>query len=540
MPVRAGEGADRPADDCGDAIIEMLRMRARPDVSHWLGHDLITGPAAEAAARRYGGKTIIIHHMDYIAYQNLGGGRGSQTVDNQRRQIALFEAADFAFGVGARLAKNARYLGAKHAQTIVPGFPEIMIPSDRKSDSLRAIIAGRFDEKSEPVKQVDLVVNAFGRAIREAGTLVPSLSAPSLTLLGVEAERAAKMERAATSKAGRSVNLVPASFNTDPKAFATHCSRANLAIMASRHEGFGLVGWEAIGTGTPLILGDDTGLTEQLRETLPTTCDSLVTIVAMGQGYEDVEANLAKEIINVSGNIPLALQKAKELRQALVNELGCTWDEAARRVLDALRLPVELPRLAAHSRPALREAVFDCRPTDHFPDCVELALSAGQGATQRSIELIAELRFGKAELDLGGIAAEIALRAARLRVVTESGRLEGARLGDDSRPAVGMEARAGGVWAFAAEKGERLPNKALGNEALCRIEAPLGTRLSASVEVTGAKRDLECKIYRSGKRPSPTKARIMELFLKNAIFKEDSGHILFSVAFIEERYDANE
>jgi hypothetical protein len=477
--------------------------------------------------------------MDYLAYQNLGGGRGAQTAANHRRQIELFDKADIAFGVGTRLTRNARALGAKTAYTIVPGFREITPPPCRKVDGLRAVAGGRFDEKSEPVKQVGLVARAFGHAIRTAGRLVPALRSPVLTLLGVEDARARELEQVAALKAGRSVNLVPAPFDPDPGAFATHCSRANLAILASRHEGFGLVGWEAIGTATPLILGDDTGLAEQLREALPMTIGSLATIVEMDRHDDEVEKAVADAIVATARDLPLALRKAKELRQALINELGCTWDEAARRVLDALGLPLEAPSRSLLRMPLASEAAFVCHPNDFFPDCVELLLAVGQGATSRSVELIAELRFGMAELDIDGVEAEIALRTARLRVITESGRLEGTRLGDRARPVSGIEARAGGIWALAAEKGKRLPNKALGDEALCCIEAPLGKSVSATVEVTAAKHDLYCKIQRPGKQPRPTTARVMEIFLKNALFKAESGHILFSTARIEEDRNAD-
>lgn len=536
LPVPAGKDPDRPAEDCGDAIIGMLRSRNLPAVSHWLGHDLITGQAAVNAARRHGGTAAVVHHMDYLAYQNLGGGRGDQTAENHARQIALFGAADVAFGVGTRLALSARALGAGTVHTIVPGFPAITPPSHRRTDSLRAITAGRFDEKSEPVKQTALLARAFGRAVRKGGTL----RSPSLTLLGVAAGRASTLEGIAATKAGRAVNVVPARFHPDRDLFATFSSRANLAILPSRHEGFGLVGWEAIGTGTPLILGDDTGLAEQLRETLPTTCESLATIVAMDCDDDEIEARLAEAILSVAGNIPLALRKARDLRAALVNELGCSWDEAARCVLEALDFPTEPFSPSAARRPAPSKVFFASRSDNHFQDCVELSLGVGQGATSRSIELIAELRFGKTELDLGDFAAEIAMRAARLRVITENGRLEGMRLGDPERPVPGVEARAGGIWALAAEKGEILPNKVLGNDALCRIEAPLGKTVRAAVEVTAAQRDLVCRIHRPGKPPRSATARVMEIFLKNAIFKEDSGHILFSTAHIEESGDADE
>ncbi len=529
VPVSADKEAfDRPDADCGQEIVAALReSEANVTVDHWIGHDLVTGYAAIRASERYGGSAVVVHHMDYLAYLNLSGGRGDDTTAKHEQQIDLFSRCDLALGVGARLTRTAAELGAQHSVSIIPGFPAIKPPAGRKRQVLSAVTAGRFDARSDAVKQVGLAVAGFGRAIRTAGALIDTLPNATLTALGTDGhERQIELEALAVKEAGRSVKLVPAKFNPDPASVAKHLSRANLAIMPSRHEGFGLIGWEAIGTGTPLILGADTGLAEQLKE-LSVTGDGLAQVLSLTGNSSDKDL-VRDAIVNVARDIPRALRKAEALRDALIADLGCTWTGAACTLLDALgvrRASSPSPRSApgtVHVR---------CRASDRFPETVELALAAGQGATPSLIELIAEIRFGSTEVGIDGIEAEISLTRARLKVVPQPGRLDGVRLGDPQRPVAGIQAQAGGVWLLTAD-GNPLSGKILGDETLCRIEAPGDQVVGARVEVTAAKRDLTCAVRSRGRRLKGTTEKVLGVFLKNAVFKDDSGHVLLSSASI--------
>jgi hypothetical protein len=536
IPVSAGKEPDRPTIDCGEEIVQSLKaLGADTPVMHWVGHDLITGGAAVAAAERHGGSSVVLHHMSYLRYQNLGGGRGDDTAANHTRQIALLERADLVCGVGVWLAENAKMLGARQVATLIPGFPDTTLPPARNSTVLTALAAGRFNGKSGPVKQIDTAVRGFARAIRLGGTYMPPLAAPSMTVFGVDGQaQQAELEALAREVAGRPINIIAAGFDPNPTSVALHLARSNLAIMPSRHEGFGLTGWEAIGVGTPIILGSDTGLAVQLKRTLDVQADGLVPIVRLDGSERDI-TEIAEAVLDVARDIPRALRRAAQLRDALVAELGCRWSDTARDFVGALggKVPV---RPTATTFAAVSSVRFGCKADNHFPDSVELLLSAGQGATVSSLELIAELRFGVTELDIDGIEAEIALTRARVRVTPQGGRLEGVRLGDQSRSKEGIEARAGGIWQLSAPANARLPNKVLGDEALCRIEASENETTSASVEVTAAKRDLKCTI-RAGRKLNSTTDKIIGIFLKNALYKDDSGHILLSAAYLEAQLD---
>jgi glycosyltransferase involved in cell wall biosynthesis len=540
----SGEGRDaRPSVEmCGEEVLQALRDRGLPaQVDVWIGHDMITGPTAAAAAARHGGRVALIHHMDYLSYQNLGGGRGTEAADNHKAQIRLLSTEGAAvFGVGVWLKRNAERLSRRQAHLLVPGFP--CVPDNRIDDGsmLRIVTAGRFECSTESVKRIGPAVEAVGRAIRKGKDLVSTLAQPSLTVLGAggEVSRQCALETLARDAAGRPVNVIPAAYDPDPFAVADHLSCANLAIMPSLHEGFGLVGWEAIGTATPLILGRGTGLAEQLEDTLGVHAKGLVHVLDLDGTEEDVD-RICKAVLDVARNLPRALRMAVQLRDGLKAELGCTWENAAQEFLRDLGQGANgasgscgVPLRSSGS------AVYADTPLNHFPRCVELSLSAGQGATRQSFELVAELRFGVMELDIDGIEAEIGLSRACVAVSSDQGRLCGARLGDTSRPVPWLEAQAGGTWIVRSDADGRLPNKALGDEALCRIETPLGQAASAVVEVTAAKRDIRCDIRSPKRKLAKATEKVMAAFLMNAVMKSDSGHVLFSFARIEEDSDA--
>jgi len=539
IPVPAGESRDRPALDCSAQAMSILADYGITEVSAWIGHDLITGPHALTAARTFGGRSAVIHHMDYLSYQNLHGGRGDETARNHRDQISLFQSADVAFGVGPFLTENAMVLGAKEAWSITPGFPDILIPSFRRHDNVHVICGGRFSKSNQALKQPLLGAKAFAGAVAKASAFIKTLAEPSLTLLGVEAdEEKVAIEKTVADIVGRPLNVIACGYDKDPRAFSEHVSRGNLALMLSRHEGFGLIGWEAIGTATPLILTTNSGLAKLLEKTLPSTWKSLVYAVDLSCDPSEAETRVSEAILRFSNDLPEALKRASELREALIAELGCSWEHAAKELLLKLDGKTDLSVKTSAPLTSHLPKTFTTFPLDHFPDCVELSLGAGQGSNAQSLELVTELRFGTTEMEIDGIETTISLKSARLRINTCGGRLEGSRLGDENRPAAGVEAWAGGVWVIKPPDKKVLARKVLGDEALCLIEAEPGQTVKAEVEITAARSDIACKFYKKGREPKPTKERVMEIFLKKAIFKSGTGQVVFSSAKIESEPDA--
>lgn len=527
------DGSGKPSPDCAQEMMHAIESEGA--VRLWIGHDLISGEAAIKAATAYGGKLALIHHMDYLSYQNILGDRGDETYRNNDRQARMLrtEGATL-FGVGSWLTDNATRLGGRTAHCLVPGFPSSSgSPGRNSSDRLLVASAGRFDEKAEPLKRVGTALDAFAMAISE-GSQLRLLREAAMIIVGVDApEDQRKLHARAAKLAGRPVNIVSAGFQDDPTAVARLASTSHLVIVPSRHEGFGLVGWEAIGTETPLIIGSNTGLADQLRRTLNGVEEDLVAIVDL-DGTEQDSEKISKAILKVAANLPNALRRAGDLKVRLKAELDCSWSAAAKTMLEAVGLR-ETSGKSEASQANERETHFNDQVKNHYSRCVELAASAAQGSCRQSVELIVELRFGITKVKVDDITAEIALKKAMLEVKPKIGKIQmGERLGEGGRTVPGIEARSGGVWLIEPTEGDHLIRKVLGNESLCVVESSGEDPSVIDLEVTAAVEDMECMLL-SGRKLNKNQQRIMGVFLKDCIYQPVSGEVVFSSATLSEK-----
>lgn len=159
----------------------------------WLGHDRITGGVALSAAKDYGGRSLLIHHMSYDHYESFSE---NSVLANQKNkeQRALFERADIVIAVGPLLRDAlADMLDRTSIPMLVPGLPDISIKNVFKT--FRGFISGRISEDAIKIKQGHLGVAAFAAAIRKADTdsrlpdVLRGASEPELTLRGVDFEQ---------------------------------------------------------------------------------------------------------------------------------------------------------------------------------------------------------------------------------------------------------------------------------------------------------------------------------------------------------------
>lgn len=523
----------KPAPNCAGEIMLSIPSDSPTEVQLWIGHDLVSGEAAANASASYGGKLALFHHMDYQSYQNFGGDRGDQAMANHRRQIKLFrDSPATLFGVGSWLTDNVARLGGRDAHTIIPGFPAIeAVPARVQTDRLLVVTAGRFSPSTEPLKRIGSALDGFAMAVRD-GRDLSRLRHPTMTMLGVtETEMQTILHSRATTLAERPVNVIAAKFDDDPTAVAELASISHVVIVPSRHEGFGLVGWEAIGTGTPLILGEGAGLAHQLKLTLDGQEQGLVNILDLNGSERDSD-QIALAIRRIAADVPTAIRRAARLRTQLKAELSCEWSTAANEVLIATGIITSSGSqdLCVGDQPV----IFVDDQQNHFERCVELGVSAVQGSTRRSVELVAELRFGVTEIEVEDIEAELALERVTLQVKPRTGRLRRAdRLGEGKRETPGVKAQAGGVWIVEPIGGKHLDSKAMGDESLCVVESTGEHQAIVDVEVTTARRHIRCTL-RSKRRLSKTVERVMGVFLKDCIYKPSSGHVVLSTATVRE------
>ncbi|CUI42790.1 tetratricopeptide repeat protein [Achromobacter xylosoxidans] len=316
------------------------------DNSVWLGHDRITGGVALAARRKYGGRAAVAHHMSYGHYESFAEN-SSAAHAKIRDQNKIFSDADIVMAVGPLLRDALAELLDRHEiPMLIPGLPDIPVKIIKKT--FRGFISGRLSQDAKKIKQGHLGVAAFSGAIKCADTdpglptILRGASEPELTLRGVDfeecngpghADAESEIRMFAEKHAGRVFRMHTLPFTTDRDELFDDLRKSSVAMMPSWHEGFGLVGWEAIAAGVPLIASQKSGLYRLLEEIDDGLYASLVYPVdvsgAMSEPYYqsiDLE-RVTRHIIDIAKSPDQAHGKAIRLREALLQKYR--WRDCA-------------------------------------------------------------------------------------------------------------------------------------------------------------------------------------------------------------------
>jgi glycosyltransferase involved in cell wall biosynthesis len=319
----------------------------------WLGHDRITGAIALSSSNKRGGRSALIHHMSYTHYEPYVESSASAH-KKRTEQRQLFENADIALAVGP-LLRNALsdMLSIEQIPMLIPGLPNIAPRITPKT--FIVFLSGRLNDSTKKIKQAYLGVAAFGDAIRQCSenTGFPDplyrSNEPRLVLRGLEfedvngdidADAEQDLRRFSERHAEGVMSMLALPFTTDRNELFYDLSSSSVAMMPSWHEGFGLVAWEAIAAGVPLILSRRSGAYQLLCEIDEAVLTSLVTEVDIRGLTEepwfrdsDLE-NLAKALITIAKSPSEYRKKALRLRQELLKHY--TWNDTAKQLLAAL------------------------------------------------------------------------------------------------------------------------------------------------------------------------------------------------------------
>ncbi|WGG48571.1 tetratricopeptide repeat protein [Rugamonas sp. DEMB1] len=269
---------DFPADLLEQVAVALRTAGVTSDPETvWLGHDRITGAVALAAASLYSGRAALIHHMSYRHYEAFAEGSDS-AYKKESEQRNLFGQADFTFAVGPLLRDSLiEMLDHDRVVMLVPGMAEI--EPKKMHRTFKGFLSGRLSSDAKKVKQAQLGIAAFANAIKQASenSGLPAdlrgASEPQLTLRGVDFENGAdangtelNLQKYASDEAGRAFTPLALPYTTDRNALFEDLRSAKVAMMPSWHEGFGLVAWEAIAAGVPVIVSEKSGVYHLLKE----------------------------------------------------------------------------------------------------------------------------------------------------------------------------------------------------------------------------------------------------------------------------------
>jgi len=286
-------------------ILKKQNIQFAPQHTVWLGHDRISGVAALAAAKSEGGRSALIHHMSYDKYEAFAENSAAAYSKSQH-QKTLFNQSDLVLAVGPLLRDALADLldEPERAFMIVPGLADI-IPKP-VPNHFKAFLSGRLNDDAAKIKQGYLGVAAFAKAIANANTAkAPECltKKPILVLRGVDFESCLNYQQHAddlheqtevalqqfaakyANKAYTTIHALP--YTQDRSKLYDDLRSASVALMPSWHEGFGLVAWEAIAAGVPLILSENSGVYELLKEAHPGFENGFVRSIMVGGSIEE-------------------------------------------------------------------------------------------------------------------------------------------------------------------------------------------------------------------------------------------------------------
>jgi hypothetical protein len=217
-----------------------------------------------------------------------------------------------------------------------------------------------MDRSSDAIKQGRLAVAAFGLAVKRArmGVATNVMKFPWLSIVGIEdqvlGDEEQEIKELVDRYAEREVNVNPLPFDSDRQRLFRRIAEANVAMMLSLHEGFGLTGWEAIAAEVPLILGENTGLYQLIHERLKgsgTGCLHPIDIEGLrstqqGENFSQNDLDrVCDRLLQVAGDMDGHRQNAASLRSQLVNRLGCTWRHTARQFLEQIGIAINTGKI---------------------------------------------------------------------------------------------------------------------------------------------------------------------------------------------------
>ena len=313
-----------------DPIGQLLRTDALPDdVDLLIGHSRFSGSAAVylrdnvyPAARA----ALFVHTSPEEGHRLRGfTGRGDLLAEIDAR---IAQEADVVFALGPLLAMRARRLMSAHGvpaeriRELVPGVSDNPLIQGHGGE-LRILVLGRLDD---PIKEAGLAADVVG-VMRQNGLRA------QLVLRGAREESVAELERTLSERARSPVWVRP--FTTDRAAVARELRAADVLLVTSQHEGFGLVAFEAASHGLPVLVSRENsgvGMLLSDAQRVPAAL-GLASTVADSYVYDErvkLWSNALKETVT---ELPEARRRARELRDHLLARYS--WDKCAAEVVRA-------------------------------------------------------------------------------------------------------------------------------------------------------------------------------------------------------------
>ncbi|MDE3724908.1 zeta toxin family protein [Nocardiopsis sp. N85] len=328
-----------------------------------IGHSRYSGPEAlRVRDERYPDTPFVqVVHMVTGALARVAK-RPDLEVEFEGIERRMVASADMVAAVGPTLEKEARRLAATNpgdhvpaVHQIIPGVPfeEQRLPLWDGERTRHVLLVGRGDAPQKGAHHAALMVRRL---------LGEGIDA-QLTVRGASPETVEEVKERLSAIVGREVVVKP--FSIDRGDLLSDMRQADVMVMPSRAEGFGLVGLEAAGAGLPVVLPSTSGVGSFFGDPsrFPPEITRLMLVEQSFEGEVDIE-RWTRNLREILLDIPAARGNALSL-QRLLREADTTWVGAARALAAGIRA---IPDRAA-SRPRAPE--LPAMVGDGWVNCAE-------------------------------------------------------------------------------------------------------------------------------------------------------------------------
>lgn len=237
------------------------------DMDFVVGHGVLLGRYAQPIKRQRNCKWIQVVHTapEELGLYKTYADAISKGEKKHQDEVKLCEMADQVVAVGPKLKETfARCLrSCQKDQAVLNITPSIFSEfsgvkqATEERETFSVLVFGRGDSEDFELKGYDIVAQAIAELKEKSYNLI-FVGAP----VGKEDEVAQKLQEHGIGCSQLTVRR----FNESRERLAKLFCEADLAIMPSRTEGFGLAGLEALSAGLPVLVSANSGLGEALKK----------------------------------------------------------------------------------------------------------------------------------------------------------------------------------------------------------------------------------------------------------------------------------